>query len=299
MNYTGEYTGPYWSDGRVQESVEWGKSTPQSELDWLSRQHDSAYAHYKDSRHREAADLLYMREAKKLAGRFPELAGNLVGYGNYTARQFGILANDAALSTKLTGNPLLGVVKYGVGGLVDSYKRVNGTYLKNELADVEKYYGTDPLKMKKPPAKEPIKLVEPKVGRGASAVALVENDGQRNAILDRGRTRNPRQGEQVVASLNASASNEQAQAQQPIAVTKPSLFQRLRRKNKKKNRVESLEDRIKRLTLEQTRLFDKHAELQKAALASKPKQKQRALGINREDAIRIKVKEKQCNKNIC
>nr|UHS71998.1 MAG: hypothetical protein 2 [Luteoviridae sp.] len=275
MNYTGEYTGPYWSDGQVQESVEWGSKTPQSELDWLSRQHDSAYAHYKDGKHREAADLIYMREAKKLAGRFPEIAGSLVGYGNYTGRQLGQLASDVAMSTKLTGSPLLGVLKYGAGGIVDSYKRINGTYLKNELADVQKYYGTDPLKMSKPLSiHEPNeKLVERGSGRGGSDMALVVNDGQRNDTTVLGRPRLPKGERLVVASLNAPASNEQAQAQCPIAVTHTSAFQRLRKKfrKKKKNRVESIEERVQRLSLAQAQKFDKHTQLRKQALASKPK----------------------------
>lgn len=293
MNYAGEYTGPYWSDGAIQESVEWGSKSPQSALDWLSRQHDSAYAHYKDVRHREAADLIYMREAKKLAGRFPELAGSLVGYGNYTGRQFGKLAADVGLATKLTGNPLLGVVKYGLGGLRDNMQRINGTYLKNELSDVTKFYDTDPHKMSKPLSTVPTKVVE-RPRSGGSGVALVVNDGQKNVIHVGGRPRLPVKGErQSIASLNASASNEQVQALHPIAVSKTSLFQRLRRKRKKKNRVESLEERAQRLTLAQKSHFDNYTNTHKTALASKPKNKQRALGFDRSGAVRIKVRQEK------
>ncbi len=297
MNYVGEYTGPYWSDGKLQESVEWGETSPQSALDWLSRQHDSAYAHYKDSRHREAADLIYMREAKKLAGRFPELAGNLVGYGNYTGRQVGKLLSDVGLSTKLTGNPLLGVVKYGVGGIMDNVKRINGTYLKNELSDVNKFYGTDPHKMSKPDNLVRGSSSEKFSARG-SGVALVMNDGQRSGLNVRGRDQRPKDVRDPTVQatralgrpLNASASSEQAQALHPIAVTKTSLFQRLRKK-KKKNRVESLEDRVKRLTLAQTSHFDKYNQTQKAALASKLKKKPSAFGFNRVNKIRVKAKQ--------
>lgn len=296
MNYIGEYTGPYWSDGSIQESVEWGGKTPQSELDWLSRQHDSAYAHFKDPRHREAADLIYMREAKKLAGQFPELAGNLVGYGNYTGRQVGKLLSDTALATKFTGNPLLGVVKYGVGSFVDNVKRINGTYLKNEFDDVKRFYGTDPHKMNRPDGLVRGSSSE-KPSSGGSGVALVRNDGQRSGTIISGRPQRPsdvrestvQATRKFVAPLNASASTEQAQALRPIAVTKTSLFQRLKKK-KKKNRVESLEDRVKRLTLAQGSHFDKYNETQKTALASKLKKKPSAFGFNRVNKIRVKAK---------
>ncbi len=302
MNYIGEYTGPYWSDGKIQPSVEWGESTPQSQLDWLSRQHDSAYAHFKDSRHREAADLIYMREAKKLAGQFPELAGNLVGYGNYAGRQVKNILSDVGLATKLTGNPLFGVVKYGVDSLANNVKRLNGTYLKNELEDVNKFYGTDPYKMRKPADKvegslEKILNSRNSV-RGASGVALVENDGQRRVVSNGGRPPRPQeprvstvQATPVIATpLNASASTEQVQAQHPIAVTKTSLFQRLKRKKKKKNRVESLEDRVKRLTLAQASHFDNYNNTHKTALNSKLKNKHPAFGFNRVDKIRVKAR---------
>ncbi len=296
MNYAGEYTGPYWSDGSIQESVEWGGKTPQSELDWLSRQHDSAYAHYKDSRHREAADLIYMEEAKKLAGRFPELAGNLVGYGNYAGRQAIKLLSDAALSTKLTGNPLFGVLKYGIQGIRDSAQRINGTYLKSELEDINKFYGTDPHKMRKPGnlVRDTEKLLN-----GGAGVALVTNDGQKSGTIISGRPQRPsdvrestvQPTRKFVAPLNASASNEQAQALHPIAVTKTSLFQRLKKKKKKKNHVESLEDRVKRLTLAQASHFDNYNKIQKTALASKLKKKPTAFGFNRVNKIRVKAKQ--------
>lgn len=306
MNYIGEYTGPYWSDGKIQESVEWGDRTPQSELDWLSRQHDSAYAHFKDSRHREAADLLYMREAKKLVGQFPELAGNLVGYGNYTGRQLGKLLSDVGLSTKLTGNPLLGVVKYGLGGIKDNFQRVNGTYLKNELRDVNQFYGTDPLKLSRPKplvqdlelgSRRPKTLVSEneRVSKGSRDLPSVMNDGQKSGVIISGRpTRIEPAGptaqptRKFASPLNASASN--AEVREPIAVTKTSLFQRLKRKKKKKNRVESLEDRVKRLTLAQASHFDNYIKTQKQALESKPKKKIKCFGFDRVDKVRVKAK---------
>jgi hypothetical protein len=138
--FSGNYTGPYWSDGRLQESVEFGSSDPQSELDKLSRLHDTAYAHYTDRQHREAADEIYERDAKVLAGKFPELAGKLVLYGNYAARQRAQLNSDFA-----TLGPL-GLLKFAGTNMWNANKMIHGTYLKNEKADIERLYGTDPRK---------------------------------------------------------------------------------------------------------------------------------------------------------
>lgn len=138
--FSGNYTGPYWSDGRLQESVEFGSSDPQSELDKLSRLHDTAYAHYTDRQHREAADEIYERDARVLAGKFPELAGKLVLYGNYGARQRAQLGADFA-----TLGPL-GLLKFAGTNMWNANKMIHGTYLKNEKADIERLYGTDPRK---------------------------------------------------------------------------------------------------------------------------------------------------------
>jgi hypothetical protein len=138
--FSGNYTGPYWSDGRLQESVEFGSSDPQSELDKLSRLHDTAYAHYTDRQHREAADEIYERDAKVLAGKFPELAGKLVLHGNYAARQRAQLNSDFA-----TLGPL-GLLKFAGTNMWNANKMIKGTYLKNEKADIERLYGTDPRK---------------------------------------------------------------------------------------------------------------------------------------------------------
>nr|UHS71943.1 MAG: hypothetical protein 2 [Luteoviridae sp.] len=278
MNYLGEYTGPYWSNGEIQESVEWGEKSPQSQLDFLSRQHDSAYAHYKDARHREAADLLYMREAKKLAGKFPEIAGNLVGYGNYTGRQVSRLLGDVAMSTKLTGNPLGGLLKYGMEGVVNSAKRLNGTYLEKELSDIHRFYSTDPFKKKMP---EVIELSSKPGGfaktpvRGADQKEKLSTAAGQRSIVTPGRPMRPR-GDAVSlpvampVPLNASSDPKTSQTQQvPIAESRTRWFQRLKRK-KKINRVEPLEARIERLTLSQKKKFEKHKKTQLKALESKP-----------------------------
>ncbi len=295
MTTIGEYTGPYWSNGEVQESVEWGDKDPVSQLDWLSRQHDSAYAHFKDSRHREAADLLYMEEAKKLVGRFPELAGNIVGYGNYAGRQITKAGADIALATKLTGVPLLGLLKYGVEGIRDSAKRINGTYLKNERADILDFY-----------TKDPYKKVMPNRGQVALGGSLEKVNGDTGSILvgshrqrSGGRVRGwerreefPKSQDAIPTPLNARGGAESIQ--EPIAVSRGGLFQFLRKKKKKKKiHIEPLESRIQRLTLGQAHHFDHFNELKRKAEASKPKRKNAAFGKDRADMIRIKVQQKK------
>lgn len=138
--FSGNYTGPYWSDGKLQTSVEFGESDPKSELDALSRLHDSAYAKFQDRGHREAADMMYEEQAKKLVGRFPSLAGDLVLYGNYATRQ-------AARGIGLAKYGLPGLLYFGVDNAIKANKMINGTYLSKEKKDVADYYLTDPHKI--------------------------------------------------------------------------------------------------------------------------------------------------------
>lgn len=147
--YTGNYTGPHWSDGKYQESVEWGDANPQGDLDYLSRQHDSAYARFKDAKHREAADKIYHDEAKKLTGKFPQLAGNLVLYGNHAGRQGEKLLTNTKTGAMLGGplGALAGAIYTAGGNIVDNMGRINGTYLKKEMADIQKYYESDPRRV--------------------------------------------------------------------------------------------------------------------------------------------------------
>ena len=130
MEVQGNYIGPYWSDGKWQESVAWGSSDPKDELDYLARLHDTAYATYKDEKHREAADLIFNEKAQALAKKFPSLAGNLVQYGNYTERALKRTAGNVASGFKLGGpiGALGGLVYTGVQNIVNSNKMLSGTY---------------------------------------------------------------------------------------------------------------------------------------------------------------------------
>jgi len=76
------FTGPYVSDGKFQESVAKSTAKPKSKLDWHSRTHDSAYAVRKDRKSRYEADLVYQANAYKIGGIVPRVAGTAVRYLN-------------------------------------------------------------------------------------------------------------------------------------------------------------------------------------------------------------------------
>jgi hypothetical protein len=75
------YTGPWLSDGKFQSSVAHGRRKPNSKLDALSRDHDTAYALSKTDAQRRKADRVYYRKTRDMSW-FPRLAGNIVLYGN-------------------------------------------------------------------------------------------------------------------------------------------------------------------------------------------------------------------------
>ncbi len=144
--YIGNYTGPNWSDGKFQSSVEWGASDPESELDFLSRQHDSAYKRFNDDpKMLEAADIIYNENAQRLVGEFPHLAGHLVNYVNYGHRNLAKMLKDvAAANVFLPGvGSLVGLAKFSIGGMIDNMKRIDGTYLNKEKDAIRAYYATD------------------------------------------------------------------------------------------------------------------------------------------------------------
>ena len=154
----GNYVGPYWSDGKKQSSIEWGNKEPTDALDNLARNHDAAYAHYKDRPHREAADALFAEEARKLTQKYgkgwaadPKVAATLVQYGNYATRQAAKLGEYTKYGTSGIAGNLIGAGRFVVGNLLDAGKMVNGTYLKQERNDVLKFYGTDPKKQDRQP----------------------------------------------------------------------------------------------------------------------------------------------------
>lgn len=144
---SGNYVGPYWSDGNIQESVEWGDKPALHALDELARKHDAAYAHYKDEKHREAADMMFAEEAKKLKQKYgskwaddPQIAARLVEYGNHTKRQISSLAKIGALGPAA----LPWLIYKQASNMIDNHKRIKGTYLSKEVGDIRRFYETDP-----------------------------------------------------------------------------------------------------------------------------------------------------------
>jgi hypothetical protein len=142
---SGNYVGPYWSNGKVQPSVEWGDAAPVHALDELARQHDAAYAHWEDKNHREAADQIFATEARKLKQKYgskiaddPRYAAAIVQYGNYAHRKASKLAANVG-----SYGPL-GVLKFGYDNIVEMNRMLKGTHLKKELASVSKFYAEAP-----------------------------------------------------------------------------------------------------------------------------------------------------------
>lgn len=81
-----KYTGPWWSDGRIQSSVRYGRTKPDNELDSESRIHDTAYNVYSgNTRMLDVADHFYYTRTRGL-GLLPSIAGQVVLYGNALGR---------------------------------------------------------------------------------------------------------------------------------------------------------------------------------------------------------------------
>lgn len=128
------YTGPFWSDGKIQNSVEFGLSPTYDEVDTASRLHDSAFAHFGDARHRRAADKIYQTTLSNVSGFKSALVRNLPLYGNFLGSDLsGLLAPMSFLNAALA--------IYAISELEDEFRQ--GKYDK-EIADVMKYYTTDP-----------------------------------------------------------------------------------------------------------------------------------------------------------
>lgn len=152
MTSLGNYTGPYISDGKFQESVEWGDAPTLNPMDEASRRHDSAYAKWSDIKHRKAADIIYKREMDTITKNqqgltgLEGLAGTAVLYGNEALRQGGDIQ---PYLTYTPGGMLAGLLVHEAKWLYGMNKDLNDmhkrrTYLHAEQAEVEKYYKQDP-----------------------------------------------------------------------------------------------------------------------------------------------------------
>lgn len=81
----GEFTGPNWSDGKRQGSTSKGERQATSQLDVLSKAHDSAYAVSGDLDSLTEADLAYWRDSRRMSF-VPRVVGMLPYYGNMVGR---------------------------------------------------------------------------------------------------------------------------------------------------------------------------------------------------------------------
>jgi hypothetical protein len=85
MDFTTNYCGMYWSDGKLQSSVASGSKQPVSELDAACQQHDSEYANAENDGELNVADTKFYNNTSHLGLR-GSLYGNLVYYGNKVLR---------------------------------------------------------------------------------------------------------------------------------------------------------------------------------------------------------------------
>ncbi len=124
-----DYIGPYISNGKLQESVEFGDIRPTSSAEYHSRLHDSAYAKYKDRAHRRAADYIY---DKSLGGAL----GKTVLYGNQVASA----ASNIFESSKF------GIFGLAYAAIKNQLSVVDWAMNKDKyIKEVVAYYATDPF----------------------------------------------------------------------------------------------------------------------------------------------------------
>ena len=144
----GNYIGPGWSDGKLQESVEWGSSDPRDELDLLAYYHDSAYAKFKDEKHRMEADRIFTEKASKIPGGLAAISKVAVTHGNMVKRSAERTASNVSTGASLFGpiGALGGLIYTGVQNIVKANDMLPGGDNEKARREVLKYYETDPHK---------------------------------------------------------------------------------------------------------------------------------------------------------
>jgi len=144
----GNYIGPGWSDGKLQESVEWGQSDPRDELDLLAYYHDSAYAKFKDEKHRMEADRIFTEKAAKIPGGLAAISKVAVTHGNMVKRSAERTASNVSTGASLFGpiGALGGLVYTGVQNIVKANDMLPGGANEKARKEVLSYYDTDPHK---------------------------------------------------------------------------------------------------------------------------------------------------------
>lgn len=143
----GNYVGPNWSDGKFQSSVLWGESEPQNELDLAAYYHDSAYAHWADSDHREMADRIFREQTAHLDEKLAKFASEAVTHGNMLGRSVERLAENISMTAPLGPMaPVAGLVITAFENIFEANKRLPGGSMEKTYQEVLKFYETDPHK---------------------------------------------------------------------------------------------------------------------------------------------------------
>nr|UHS72011.1 MAG: hypothetical protein 2 [Luteoviridae sp.] len=144
----GNYIGPNWSNGKYQESVEWGDKDPTDELDLLAYYHDSAYAHYKDELHRSAADRAFAAGARALDTHAGRVAAEAVEKGNMAINGAKRLAENTLAGYARFGPPgaVAGLAYTALQNISKASQRLPGGALDDAYKEVLDYYKTDPHK---------------------------------------------------------------------------------------------------------------------------------------------------------
>jgi hypothetical protein len=85
LPYFDNFTGPYWSDGKLQGSTSRPKKKPLTKLDWHSRDHDSEYALCDSLSCLDDADWDYYRRTRNMS-LGPKIIGTMPLVGNAPLR---------------------------------------------------------------------------------------------------------------------------------------------------------------------------------------------------------------------
>jgi hypothetical protein len=138
-----QYTGPYISDGKLQESVEFGMSKPDDIVDRASRLHDTAYAHFSDTEHRMAADAIYYETLRNVPGLKAAAARSAVMQGNQVLRGIRDAMQLAPLMTFGVPGMLAGLAYWEGKNILSAQDMIdNGRKYKRDVLEL---YMRDPL----------------------------------------------------------------------------------------------------------------------------------------------------------
>jgi len=167
------YTGPNWSNGKVQESVKFGDAVPLNYGDSQSRLHDSAYAQFKDKWHREAADMIYRDRLKGQRGFYRAVAQAPL-YGNYAKNQAKSLGTSVYNGFKYFGpvGAIGGAIVHELQYIKDMQHRLGG--LAKERKAVLDFYAQDPLAKTHQLPENPGQFSRPKTRRNQILPSLDE-----------------------------------------------------------------------------------------------------------------------------